>query len=171
MLVVSEGILTPHCLATRGLLTTGVVILNHRQVTRTTPELAPFSPNYHTTPTGGPLDRFNGLHCFSRRVFSGIGQQNGKHHFRQAQHQRLSQYGIEDCSYNPHAQRTTPILAAVFGVVVEWTCRDTATRGLLETDLVILNHDQVTRVTPELEPLSPNYHTTTTGGRLSSPQT
>ncbi|GFT07172.1 RNA-directed DNA polymerase from mobile element jockey [Trichonephila clavipes] len=29
------------------------VILNHGQVTWTTPELAPRSPNYHTTPTGG----------------------------------------------------------------------------------------------------------------------
>ncbi|GFS59136.1 hypothetical protein TNCV_70131 [Trichonephila clavipes] len=38
---------------TRGFLTTDFVILNHGQVTRTTPELAPRSPNYHTTPTGG----------------------------------------------------------------------------------------------------------------------
>ncbi|GFU17758.1 hypothetical protein TNCV_1709041 [Trichonephila clavipes] len=36
----------------RGLLTTDHVILNHGQVTWMTPELAPFSPNYHTTPTG-----------------------------------------------------------------------------------------------------------------------
>ncbi|GFX84905.1 DUF5641 domain-containing protein [Trichonephila clavipes] len=48
---VSEGILTSHCSATRGLLETELVILNHDQVTRTTPELA----NYHTTPTGGRL--------------------------------------------------------------------------------------------------------------------
>ncbi|GFT33828.1 hypothetical protein TNCV_4383341 [Trichonephila clavipes] len=34
-----------------------------------------------------------------------------------------------------------------------------ATRGLLATDLVILNHDQLKRTTPELEPPSPNYHT------------
>ncbi|GFU72985.1 hypothetical protein TNCV_4637191 [Trichonephila clavipes] len=34
--------------ATRGLL---AVILNNGQVTGTTPELAPPSPNYHTTPT------------------------------------------------------------------------------------------------------------------------
>ncbi|GFX07499.1 hypothetical protein TNCV_5092131 [Trichonephila clavipes] len=33
-------------------------------------------------------------------------QQKGKHHFRQAQHHRLSRYGIEDCSYSPDAQRT-----------------------------------------------------------------
>ncbi|GFX75602.1 hypothetical protein TNCV_4715081 [Trichonephila clavipes] len=39
------------------------------------------------------------------------------------------------------------------------------TRGLLVTDLVILNHDQVTRVTPVLAPLSPNYNTTPTVGR------
>ncbi|GFY34349.1 hypothetical protein TNCV_2506521 [Trichonephila clavipes] len=42
--------------AARGLLTTDHVILNHGQVTWMTPELAPFSPNYHTTPTG---KRFN----------------------------------------------------------------------------------------------------------------
>ncbi|GFX42349.1 hypothetical protein TNCV_110691 [Trichonephila clavipes] len=40
-------------LAARGLLATDHVILNHGQVTWTTPEPAPFSPNYHTTPTGG----------------------------------------------------------------------------------------------------------------------
>ncbi|GFT53494.1 hypothetical protein TNCV_3324771 [Trichonephila clavipes] len=38
--------------ATRGLLATDHVILNHGQVTWTTPELAPPSPNYHTTPAG-----------------------------------------------------------------------------------------------------------------------
>ncbi|GFS69276.1 HTH La-type RNA-binding domain-containing protein [Trichonephila clavipes] len=38
---------------TRGLLATDHVILNHGQVTWTTPELAPPSPNYHTTPMGG----------------------------------------------------------------------------------------------------------------------
>ncbi|GFU77663.1 hypothetical protein TNCV_958741 [Trichonephila clavipes] len=38
---------------TRGLLATDHVILNHGQVTWATPELAPPSPNYHTTPTGG----------------------------------------------------------------------------------------------------------------------
>ncbi|GFU98309.1 hypothetical protein TNCV_3005931 [Trichonephila clavipes] len=35
------------------LLATDHVILNHGQVTWTTPELAPPSPNYHTTPMGG----------------------------------------------------------------------------------------------------------------------
>ncbi|GFV77003.1 hypothetical protein TNCV_690731 [Trichonephila clavipes] len=49
----NDLLLTSHCLATRGLLATDHVILNHGQVTRTTPELAPPSPNYHTTPTGG----------------------------------------------------------------------------------------------------------------------
>ncbi|GFV41113.1 hypothetical protein TNCV_2667041 [Trichonephila clavipes] len=33
-------------------LATDHVILNHGQVTWTTPELTPPSPNYHTTPTG-----------------------------------------------------------------------------------------------------------------------
>ncbi|GFY29824.1 hypothetical protein TNCV_4071371 [Trichonephila clavipes] len=45
-----------------------------------------------------------------------------------------------------------------------------ATRGLLATDHVILNHGQVTWTTPELAPPSPNYHTTPTGGRFSSRQ-
>ncbi|GFU36558.1 hypothetical protein TNCV_2898121 [Trichonephila clavipes] len=39
--------------AARGLLATDRVIFNHGQMTWTTPELAPPSPNYHTTPTGG----------------------------------------------------------------------------------------------------------------------
>ncbi|GFT92632.1 hypothetical protein TNCV_1481171 [Trichonephila clavipes] len=39
--------------AKRGLLATDHVILNHGQVTWTTPELAPPAPNYPTTPTGG----------------------------------------------------------------------------------------------------------------------
>ncbi|GFX75814.1 hypothetical protein TNCV_2237861 [Trichonephila clavipes] len=37
--------------ATRELLATDHVILNHSQVTWTTSQLAPLSPNYHTTPT------------------------------------------------------------------------------------------------------------------------
>ncbi|GFU91501.1 hypothetical protein TNCV_2542691 [Trichonephila clavipes] len=47
--------------ATRGLLATDLVILNHGQVTKTTPKLAPSSPNFRTIPTGGRLsiDRFN----------------------------------------------------------------------------------------------------------------
>ncbi|GFX58471.1 hypothetical protein TNCV_214001 [Trichonephila clavipes] len=39
---------------TRMRLPTDLVILNHGQMMRTAPELAPFSPNYHTTPMGGP---------------------------------------------------------------------------------------------------------------------
>ncbi|GFU82599.1 hypothetical protein TNCV_2306431 [Trichonephila clavipes] len=45
-----------------------------------------------------------------------------------------------------------------------------AIRGLLVTDLVILNHGQVPRATPELATPSPNEHSTPTGGRLSSRQ-
>ncbi|GFW51348.1 hypothetical protein TNCV_3254771 [Trichonephila clavipes] len=43
-----------------------------------------------------------------------------------------------------------------------------ATRGLLGTDHVILNHGQVTWTTPELAP--PLLTTTPTGGRFSSRQ-
>ncbi|GFX75767.1 ATP-dependent DNA helicase [Trichonephila clavipes] len=39
--------------------------------------------------------------------------------------------------------------------------------GLSATDLVIVNHGKVTRTTPELDPPSPNFRTTLTGGRLS----
>ncbi|GFU71588.1 hypothetical protein TNCV_3035281 [Trichonephila clavipes] len=45
-----------------------------------------------------------------------------------------------------------------------------STRGLSETNHVLLNHGQVTWTTLELVPLSPNYHTTPTGGRFSSRQ-
>ncbi|GFV98213.1 uncharacterized protein TNCV_4449701 [Trichonephila clavipes] len=62
-------------LATRGLLATDHVILNHGQVTWTTPELAP--PLLTTTPYQredvSALDRFNVHRCPTRRVFSGTG--------------------------------------------------------------------------------------------------
>ncbi|GFS64683.1 uncharacterized protein TNCV_4684801 [Trichonephila clavipes] len=61
--------------ATRGLLATDHVILNHGQVTWTTPELAP--PLLTTTPPQredvSALDRFNVHRCPTRRVFSGTG--------------------------------------------------------------------------------------------------
>ncbi|GFY07432.1 uncharacterized protein TNCV_5086171 [Trichonephila clavipes] len=64
-----------HQLSTRGLLATDHVILNHGQVTWTTPELAPPSPNYHTHQREdvSALDRFNAHRCPTRRVFSGTG--------------------------------------------------------------------------------------------------
>ncbi|GFX68005.1 uncharacterized protein TNCV_921061 [Trichonephila clavipes] len=59
--------------AVRGLLATDHVILNHGQVTWTTPELAP--PLLTTTPHQredvSALDRFNVHRCPTRRVFSG----------------------------------------------------------------------------------------------------
>ncbi|GFW56743.1 uncharacterized protein TNCV_4068231 [Trichonephila clavipes] len=59
--------------ATRELLATDHVILNHGQVTWTTPELAP--PLLTTTPHQredvSALDRFNVHRCPTRRVFSG----------------------------------------------------------------------------------------------------
>ncbi|GFV39649.1 uncharacterized protein TNCV_4183541 [Trichonephila clavipes] len=61
--------------ATRGLLVTDHVILNHGQVTWTTPELAP--PLLTTTPHQrgdvSALDIFNVHRCPTRRVFSGTG--------------------------------------------------------------------------------------------------
>ncbi|GFY10199.1 uncharacterized protein TNCV_2628781 [Trichonephila clavipes] len=59
----------------RGLLATDHVILNHGQVTWTTPELAP--PLLTTTPHQredvSALDRFNVHRCPTRLVFSGTG--------------------------------------------------------------------------------------------------
>ncbi|GFV57784.1 uncharacterized protein TNCV_1565921 [Trichonephila clavipes] len=61
--------------STRGLLETDHVILNHGQVTWTTPELTP--PLLTTTPHQredvSALDRFNVHRCPTRRVFSGTG--------------------------------------------------------------------------------------------------
>ncbi|GFX25090.1 uncharacterized protein TNCV_2752651 [Trichonephila clavipes] len=61
--------------ATRGFLATDHVILNHGQVTWTTPELAP--PLITTTPFQredvSALDRFDWHRCPTRRVFSGTG--------------------------------------------------------------------------------------------------
>ncbi|GFX11607.1 uncharacterized protein TNCV_5141821 [Trichonephila clavipes] len=68
-------ILTSHCSATRGLLATDHLILNHGQVTWTAPELAP--PFLTTTPHQredvSALDRFNVHRCPTRWVFSGTG--------------------------------------------------------------------------------------------------
>ncbi|GFU23782.1 uncharacterized protein TNCV_1205161 [Trichonephila clavipes] len=62
-------------MTTRGLLATDHVILNHGQVTWTTPELAP--PLLTTTPHQredvSALDRFNRHRCPTRRGFSGTG--------------------------------------------------------------------------------------------------
>ncbi|GFX12766.1 uncharacterized protein TNCV_3437401 [Trichonephila clavipes] len=70
-----DCLLTSHCLATRGLLATDLVILNHGQVTWTAPELAP--PLLTTTPHQwedfSALDRFNVHRCPARQVFIGTG--------------------------------------------------------------------------------------------------
>ncbi|GBL91899.1 hypothetical protein AVEN_172806-1 [Araneus ventricosus] len=49
-------ILTSRFEATRGIFWDGKGILNHGQMTRTTPELAPSSPSFCTRPAGGRLD-------------------------------------------------------------------------------------------------------------------
>ncbi|GFT13690.1 hypothetical protein TNCV_3831581 [Trichonephila clavipes] len=59
-------------LPTQGLLAMDLVILNPGQATRTTFELAPPSPNFHTPTLGHlSLDRFNVYRSPTRRVFSG----------------------------------------------------------------------------------------------------
>ncbi|GFU88021.1 uncharacterized protein TNCV_1335901 [Trichonephila clavipes] len=62
-------------LATRGLLAMDHVILNHGQVTWTTPELAPplLTSTPHQREDVSALDRFNVHRCPTRRVFSGTG--------------------------------------------------------------------------------------------------
>ncbi|GBN38764.1 hypothetical protein AVEN_47561-1 [Araneus ventricosus] len=62
--------------ATRRQFWDGPRNLNLGQMTRTTPELAPLSPNFHATPTGGRLTTTYNLTCngpHTRRIFSGIG--------------------------------------------------------------------------------------------------
>ncbi|GFW75236.1 uncharacterized protein TNCV_4188911 [Trichonephila clavipes] len=63
------------CDATRGLFAMDHVILNNGQVTWSTPELAPPSPNYHsrTTKDVSALDIFNVHRYPTRWVFSGTG--------------------------------------------------------------------------------------------------
>ncbi|GBM18105.1 hypothetical protein AVEN_220505-1 [Araneus ventricosus] len=67
--------LTSRFEATRGIFWDGPRILNLRQVTRTTPELALTSPKFHATPTGEGLatayDLRNRPH--TRRIIGGIG--------------------------------------------------------------------------------------------------
>ncbi|GFT59075.1 uncharacterized protein TNCV_186531 [Trichonephila clavipes] len=60
---------------TRGLLATDHVILNHGQVTWTTPELAPplLTPTPYQREDVSALDRFSVHRCPTRRVFSGTG--------------------------------------------------------------------------------------------------
>ncbi|GFV27501.1 hypothetical protein TNCV_2540391 [Trichonephila clavipes] len=59
--------------ATRGLLATDLVILNHGEDGNSVCELAPPSPRFYITPRGRRLsiDRFNGHHPPTRWVFSG----------------------------------------------------------------------------------------------------
>ncbi|GFU68389.1 uncharacterized protein TNCV_3077771 [Trichonephila clavipes] len=75
MIDLIDLILTSPCSATRGLLVTDHVILNHGQVTWTTPELAPplLTTPPHQREDVSALDRFNVHRCPTRRVFSGTG--------------------------------------------------------------------------------------------------
>ncbi|GFW92743.1 uncharacterized protein TNCV_1735361 [Trichonephila clavipes] len=61
--------------AIRGLLAKDHVILNHGQVTWTTPELSPPLPTTtpHQREDVSALDRFNVHRCPPRRIFSGTG--------------------------------------------------------------------------------------------------
>ncbi|GFX00411.1 transposable element Tcb1 transposase [Trichonephila clavipes] len=120
--------------STRGLLATEHVILNHGQVTWTTPELAPplLTATPHQREEVSALDRFNVHRCPTRRVFSGTGLE-------------------------PVTKQAT-VRYLYHSATAATPC--SATRGLLATEHVILNHGQVTWTTPELAPPSPNYHTT-----------
>ncbi|GFX91700.1 hypothetical protein TNCV_3682861 [Trichonephila clavipes] len=59
----SEEIITSQCSATGGLLATDHVILNHSQVTWTTPELTSPSSNYH--PNGMTFQLSTDLACIA----------------------------------------------------------------------------------------------------------
>ncbi|GFT60014.1 uncharacterized protein TNCV_2686991 [Trichonephila clavipes] len=64
-----------HKMTTRGILATDHVILNHGQVTWTTPELAPplLTATPHQREDVSALDRFNVHRCPTQRVLSGTG--------------------------------------------------------------------------------------------------
>ncbi|GFT59041.1 uncharacterized protein TNCV_186321 [Trichonephila clavipes] len=198
--------------AARGLLATDHVILNHGQVTRTTPELAP--PLLTTTPHQredvSALDRFSVHRCPTRRVCSGTGLElvrshdpttipldyHGHSNGRKSRVQGLLitlevKVHIFMCGprdYNvfrsgpqgypcykgfpqrnprdPKDQpRKKPRLASRLMKI-----GSQLTPGLPRLALVILNHGHVTKTTPEITPPSSNFHTTPTGGRLSSRQ-
>ncbi|GFX52675.1 hypothetical protein TNCV_3979781 [Trichonephila clavipes] len=73
--------------------------------------------------------------------------------------------GAEDQRQADHATQISYFACKFFERVrVKLTSHCKTTRGLLAMDLAILNLGQVTRMTPELSPPSPNYHTTPTGG-------
>ncbi|GFX73856.1 integrase catalytic domain-containing protein [Trichonephila clavipes] len=59
-----------------------------------------------------------------------------------------------------------PVCNWLLVLVVEIYHGSDATRGLSATDLVILNHDEVTRTTPEMASTSPTYHITPIEGSL-----
>ncbi|GFV30562.1 uncharacterized protein TNCV_41871 [Trichonephila clavipes] len=67
--------LTSQCSATRRLLATDLVILNHGQVTRMTPKLAPslLTTTSHQWEDVSALDIFNVHRSLTRWVFSGTG--------------------------------------------------------------------------------------------------
>ncbi|GBN07219.1 hypothetical protein AVEN_4328-1 [Araneus ventricosus] len=59
-----------------GYFGTDLVISNHGQMTRATPELVSLSPSFHATPTGGRLSTTHDLSCnrpHTQRIFNGIG--------------------------------------------------------------------------------------------------
>ncbi|GFX10281.1 hypothetical protein TNCV_1866781 [Trichonephila clavipes] len=164
---------------TRGLLATDLVILNYGQVPWTTPD-----PNYHTTPTERRLsfDRFNMHHPSTRRVFSStrleLMTRRPPTRGLLATDLVILNYGqvpwtTPDPNYHttPSERRLSfdrfnmhhPSTRRVFSSTrLELMTRRPPTRGLLATDLVILNYGQVPWTTPD-----PNYHTTPTERRLS----
>ncbi|GFW27797.1 hypothetical protein TNCV_766781 [Trichonephila clavipes] len=113
-------------------------------MTGTTSELAP--PLLTTTPHQwedvSALDRFNVYRSLTRRVFGGTGLE------------------IKTCQPRSNPLTTGLPRPPSFSGVNYFR----ATRGLLATDHVILNHGQVTWTTPEL---APPLLTTTPTGRKS----
>ncbi|GFV54198.1 uncharacterized protein TNCV_1027701 [Trichonephila clavipes] len=168
---------------TRGLLATDHVILNHGQVTWTTPELAP--PLLTTTPHQwedvSALDRFNVHRCPTRRVFSGTGLEPVT---KQATVRYL--YHSATAATKGKGQKFD-ILAIQLEFTVHECEKESAFCVVDHNDekYAVCNTDaakmfksergrycerklygQVTKTTPELAPSSPNFNTIPMGGRL-----
>ncbi|GFT04464.1 hypothetical protein TNCV_1929811 [Trichonephila clavipes] len=89
-------------------------------------------------------------------------------HFPTRHHSLFAAILLLSSEVSVSSVRQNPSIVIQFDTVMSiMTCRQTADQEHLTKDLVTLNHGQITGTACKLEPLSPNFHTTPMGGRLS----